>query len=254
MITRVEVLESGGARFVAQRQEHDAPEEEGEESGDEKHPPVLVDAVSTAFEEPRECTRSRTHLVMIVVRACCGHDREAPVEGEVDAERDHEAEDGAEGSAMSHVEPGKLGRYDRGGAAGLEEHVHRVQDEERPELVEVPSEVCVAVEDQSHEATRDDRTHDPDEHAPTSTSSIDLRREREEAEQIERRSAHEDEVEVANRDGTAERDLCRVQDVPHEDEARIPHSQREPVKEPSPPELVCVDENSVGIGVDDAFI
>ncbi len=85
------------------------------------------------------------------MRTCRAHQRVAPVEREVDPERNHEAKDRRERAAMSDMEPGHLGRDDRHGRAALEEHVDRVQDEDRPEQRQIPVQHGVAVEQDTDE-------------------------------------------------------------------------------------------------------
>ncbi len=160
LVARLEVLESCFAWRVAQEDEHRNPEGETEQGGGEEQPPVLVNACVARSENRLENGGPEPHLARVRRRARGVCQRIAPVEREVDTERNHEPEERSERSTMANVKPRKLRGHDGCGAARLKEHVGGVEHEERWEDRDGPAELGVSVEHQAHEHVADNRTHD----------------------------------------------------------------------------------------------
>jgi len=101
----------------------------------------------------------------------------ADVKGEVDAERDQNAEDGSEHATFFHVEPGRVDLYDRDRSKALEVHVRHVQNR-KDDCEALHQEVVVgAVVDDlpgapGHTEVRQCRAHGADDDGEFATQSI----------------------------------------------------------------------------------
>ncbi len=246
LIACVEVLEAEIAWLVAQPNQHRNPECECEQSWEEEDPPVLVDAGVAGAKQRLERLAPEVELVLVDLRTGSADERVAQVEREVNAERNHEAEQRRERPTMTDMEPGHLGRDDRHGRAALEEHVERVQDENRPEQREIPSQHRLSVQEYSDHGAGDHGAEDAVEHAPAATATIDDRAVDHEAHEVEERAAAEDVVEVAaGHARVAKRAFGRVEHVAHEHHAGVPEPEREPVEKPTPFVSVGVDGDAL---------
>ncbi len=177
LVTGLEVLElTRVAWLVAEEDQHGQEPWDREECREEEHPPVLVYAGVCGAEQVVEDglgdIEVREHHVRLA-RDCA--DGVSPVEGEVDAGADHDAEDGTERAAFADVEPGHLGGDDRHGSQALEEHVDCVEHGERMGELDVPALHHDAVDDGSHGEIGCYSPSDADEHAATAAVAIDER-------------------------------------------------------------------------------
>ncbi len=183
-IAQGDIGQAGLARQVAHAQQIDQPEGQQHERGHEEDPDqaqVLEDQV-------------------------------APVVGEVDAERDEDAEDGAEHAALAHVEPGRVHLDDGHGAEALEIHVHGVEPgENRDEVAGEEGGTGAlgqqAPGDQAHRHVGHRRPESPGQDRETAAQPVGQRPVDDERETVDDRADPEDQAEgvVAHQGAAAHR-------------------------------------------------
>jgi len=126
-VAGVKVGESRAGGLFPQDKEVNDEKEAEEQSGDKKDPPGLIDAAGAV--DGQQAAQSALHQRKLFGIGDGGvDDHLPPVEGEVEAERNEDAEDAAEGAALADVEPVGVGLDDGDGAEALEVHVGGIEE------------------------------------------------------------------------------------------------------------------------------